>query len=206
MLSNIVPADGLAPQGARTSFGQESPLNTLRPRRNEQQLADDIFRCIFFNENAWIPIKISLKFVLKGPINNIPALVRIMAWRRPGDKPLSEPMMVRLPTHICVTRPQWIKGLGPSVTATDAAYVTECRHIHLHRQSHPLPSPQESTATNCISVIKADLSQIIVWLYADYRPFWWLVMARCALGKPRAFPWKIVPRRIVSQRPPPQGL
>ena len=32
-----------------------------------------------------------------------------MAWRRPGDKPLSEPMMVRLPTHICVTRPQWVK-------------------------------------------------------------------------------------------------
>ena len=32
-----------------------------------------------------------------------------MAWRRPGDKPLSEPMMVNLPTHICVTRPQWVK-------------------------------------------------------------------------------------------------
>ena len=28
-----------------------------------------------------------------------------MAWCRPGDKPLSEPMMVRLPTHVCVTRP-----------------------------------------------------------------------------------------------------
>ena len=28
-----------------------------------------------------------------------------MAWRRPGEKPLSEPMMVKLPTHICVTRP-----------------------------------------------------------------------------------------------------
>ena len=41
-------------------------------------------------------------------INNIPALVQIMAWRRPGDKPLSEPMMVNLLTHICVTRPQWI--------------------------------------------------------------------------------------------------
>ena len=38
--------------------------------------------------------KISLKFVSKGPINNIPALVQIMAWPRPGDKPLSEPMMV----------------------------------------------------------------------------------------------------------------
>ena len=41
-------------------------------------------------------------------INNIPALVQIMAWRRPGDKSISEPMMVSLPTHICVTRPQWV--------------------------------------------------------------------------------------------------
>ena len=31
-----------------------------------------------------------------------------MAWRRPGDKPLSEPMMVSIPTQICVTRPQWV--------------------------------------------------------------------------------------------------
>ena len=43
--------------------------------------------------------------------NNIPALVQIMAWRRPGDKPLSEPMMVNLLTHICVTRPQWVKEI-----------------------------------------------------------------------------------------------
>ena len=35
-----------------------------------------------------------------------------MAWRRPGDKPLSEPMMVSLPTHICVTQPQWVKQPG----------------------------------------------------------------------------------------------
>ena len=48
-------------------------------------------------------------FVPKGPINNIPALVQIMAWRRPGDKPLSEPIMVSLLTRICVTRPQWVK-------------------------------------------------------------------------------------------------
>ena len=84
-------------------------INTLRPRRNEQYFADDIFKCIFFNENVWISIKISLKFIHKGPINNIPALVQIMAWRRPGDKPLSESMMVNLPTHICVTRPQWVE-------------------------------------------------------------------------------------------------
>ena len=48
----------------------------------------------FLNENIWISIKISLKSVPKGPIDNIPALVQIMAWRRPGDKPLSEPMML----------------------------------------------------------------------------------------------------------------
>ena len=84
-------------------------INSLRQRQNGRHFADDIFKCIFLNENVWIPITISLKFVLKDPINNIPALVQIMAWRRPGDKPLSEPMMVRFPTHICVTRPQWVK-------------------------------------------------------------------------------------------------
>ena len=84
-------------------------LNTLRPRQNGRHFADDIFKCIFLNENVSIAIKISLKFVPKGPIKNIPALVQVMAWRRSGDKPLSEPMMVSLPTHICVTRPQWVK-------------------------------------------------------------------------------------------------
>ena len=83
-------------------------INTLRPRRNRRHFADDIFKCIFLNENVWIALKISLKFVPKVRINNIPALVQIMALRRPGDKPLSEPMMVSLLTHICVTRPQWM--------------------------------------------------------------------------------------------------
>ena len=82
--------------------------NTLRLRQNGRHFPDDIFKCFFLNGNVSIAIKISLKFVLKGPINNSSALVQIMAWRRPGDKPLSKPMMVRLPTHICVTRPQWI--------------------------------------------------------------------------------------------------
>ena len=84
-------------------------LNTLRPRQQGRRFADDTFKRIFLNENVKISIKISLKFVPKGPINHIPALVQIMAWRRSGDKPLSGPMMVRLPTHICVTRPQWVK-------------------------------------------------------------------------------------------------
>ena len=83
-------------------------LNTLRPRQNGRRFADDVFKDIFLNENVWILIKISLKFVPKGPINNIPALVQMMAWRRSGDKPLSEPMAVNLMTHICVTQPQWV--------------------------------------------------------------------------------------------------
>ena len=39
-------------------------------------------------------MEISLKFVPKVRINNIPALVRITAWRRSGDKPLSAQIMI----------------------------------------------------------------------------------------------------------------
>ena len=84
-------------------------VNTLRSRQNGRHFADDIFKRIFFNENVWISIQISLKFIPKGSINKIPALFQVMAWRRSGDKPLFEPMMVILLTHICVTRSQWVK-------------------------------------------------------------------------------------------------
>ena len=86
---------------------RDDAVNTLRLRQNGRYFTD-IFKYIFLNENVWIWIKISLKFVPKGPINNIPSLVQIMAWRRPGDKPLSEPVMVGLLAHICVARPQWV--------------------------------------------------------------------------------------------------
>ena len=69
-------------------------FNILRPIQNGCYFLDDIFKWIFLNENVWILIKVSLKFVLWGPINNIPALIQIMAWRHSGDKPLYEPMMV----------------------------------------------------------------------------------------------------------------
>ena len=65
----------------------------MRPRQNGRRFADDTFKRIFLNENVRISIKISLKFVPKGPINNNPALVQKMAWRRSGDKPLSEPIV-----------------------------------------------------------------------------------------------------------------
>ena len=86
-------------------------VNTLRPRQNGRHFTNDTVNRLFLNENARSWIKNSLKFVPKRPINNIPALVQIIDWRRPGDKPLSEPVMVSLLTHICVTRPQWIRVL-----------------------------------------------------------------------------------------------
>ena len=61
-------------------------LNTLRPRQNGQHFPD-IFKGIFVDENVEILINISLKFVPKGRIYNIPALVQLMALRWPGDKP-----------------------------------------------------------------------------------------------------------------------
>ena len=53
-------------------------INICRPRRNGHHFAGNIFKHIFFNENVWISIEISLKLVPKGPNSNIPALVRIM--------------------------------------------------------------------------------------------------------------------------------
>ena len=58
-------------------------------------LADDIFKCIFLNENENDRILISLKFVPMSPIDNKPALVQVMAWRRTGDKPVPEQMMTQ---------------------------------------------------------------------------------------------------------------
>ena len=66
----------------------------MGPRQNERHFADDTSNHIIFNDNVRISIKISLKFAPKGSINNIQTLVQIMAWRKPGDKPLSEPVMV----------------------------------------------------------------------------------------------------------------
>ena len=112
------------------NYSAHKGFNTLRPRQNERHFADDVFKLIFLNENVRISIDISLKFVPKDQINNIPSLVQIMAWRRPGDKPLSEAMLVSSLTHICVTLPQWVNCIVSST--------------HLH-QEMPYLSPDNST-------------------------------------------------------------
>ena len=85
-----------------------SHFSTLRPRGNGCHFPNEILKCILLNANIWIAIEISLNYFTKVPITNMQALFRIMVWRRPGDKPLSEPMIVSLPTHLYVTLPQWV--------------------------------------------------------------------------------------------------
>ena len=113
------------------SYRMGDLINTLRPGQNGRHFADDIFKCIILKDNVWISIKISLKFVPKGPINNIPALLQIMAWCRPGDKPLSEPMMVRLPMLICITRPQWVNRTPSGNIPWDPKVVVETDWCYL---------------------------------------------------------------------------
>ena len=99
-------------------------FNILRPRQNGCHFPDDILKCIFFDENVLISIKISPKFVPKSPINNFPALVQIMAWHRSGDKPLSETMLAGLLTHICVTRPQWVNRFSSNFSGCQLFCIT----------------------------------------------------------------------------------
>ena len=73
--------------------------------------ADETSTCIFVSENDRIPIQISLKFVPMSPIDNKPALVQVMAWRRRGDKPLSEPMLAQFTD--AYMRPKGEAGVNP---------------------------------------------------------------------------------------------
>ena len=82
------------------------PLNTLRPRQ-----LGTISQTTFSNAFSWMKMfELRLRFHWSLILMiQLTALIQIMAWRRSGDKPLSEPMMVRLLTHICIARPQWVK-------------------------------------------------------------------------------------------------
>ena len=106
-------------------------VNILRLRQHGRHFTDDTFKRIFLNENVRISIKISLQFVPRRSINNLPALFQIMTWRRPGDKSLSEPKMVSLPTHICITRPQSVIPHS-NITLNEAIVNTICDFIHHH--------------------------------------------------------------------------
>ena len=118
-------------------------LNIFRPRQMAAiSHTRFVFKRIFLNENVWISLTILWKFGPKYPINNIPALVQIMAWRRSCDKPFSEPITVRLLTHICGTRPQWVNAQLFSdrvvhCIPANLDIALECRYgIKWHIQQH----------------------------------------------------------------------
>ena len=66
------------------------------PKQNGRHFADGISQRIYFNENFWVLFKTSLKFVPKDPIDNLSALVQVMAWRLEGNKPLPELMLTKM--------------------------------------------------------------------------------------------------------------
>ena len=162
-----------------------TPLITHWGRDNmTDTFSDVIFKWIFLNEDVWILIKISLKFVSYGPINNIPALVQIMAWRRPGDKPLSEPMMVSLLTHIWVTRPQWVK-LSFLVTALALSWNilqnilgNFLKHTTKHSgKLHSTWSLYHHFANKAIKIICEYIACITNRTESNKHQTWWMQMA-----------------------------
>ena len=125
-------------------------VNTFRLRQMDAYyFADNIFKCIFLNENVWFTIEISVKFVPKGPIKNIPALVQIMAWRRPGHKPLSDPMLISLPMHIWVTRPQWVTGADETYAVVTGIHDWLSLLKYKTQQHHWENTPHCLLATSC---------------------------------------------------------
>ena len=69
-------------------------LNHLPLDKMVAILANVIYKSNFLNDR--IPIKISLKLVLRSPIDNKPGFVHVMAWHRTGDKPFPEPNFTQL--------------------------------------------------------------------------------------------------------------
>ena len=102
--------------------GQEW-VNILRPRQNGRHFPDDIIKCILLNENELISIP--LNFVFKGPTNNIPAFVQIMAWHQP----LFQRTTVNLLTHICVTRSQLFYKSRPAHIICMSRYQIDPFHL-----------------------------------------------------------------------------
>ena len=84
-------------------------FNTLRPRQNCCHLPDNSLKLIFFNQNSWISINISLQYISGGLINNNPALVDIKAWCQRSINPLFEPMMVQFTDAYMCYSAQWVK-------------------------------------------------------------------------------------------------
>ena len=108
-----------------------------------------------------------LKFAAKGYNNNIAPLAHIMARRRPGDKPLSESMMVSLLTHICATWPQWINALSRNWFTMLANNIYNS--VSLHVPFHSIPKRVVVYLTRKQSVHEKRNNAIFVCYTMSYR-------------------------------------
>ena len=65
----------------------------IEANQNNCHFPDNISKVIFLTENCCSLIKKSLKFVHEGFIDNMSAMIQIMAWQRTDNKQSSEPMV-----------------------------------------------------------------------------------------------------------------
>ena len=137
-------------------------LNTLRPRQSSRHYTDDIFKYTWVNDKKLSSNEIWLKFVLKSPIDNVPAVVQIMAWHRRGDKPLSELMMAQI-TDAYVFHSASMSWLVQPIyfsVNTNCIIVVHLRainrhthtHTHLHTHTHTHTHTHKQTHTYAVEL------------------------------------------------------
>ena len=96
--------------------------DSLRPRQNGQHFSNDIFNCIFLNENVWMKW---LKFVPKGPIDNNTALFKIIAWHRDRRKAI-----IWTNDDLCWWRINASLGLIALISSTDFWSLSEYQWLY----------------------------------------------------------------------------
>ena len=145
-----------------TEFNHETnpvkaTTNTLRPRQNDRQFLDDILKCIY-------------KFRFHWRLFPRVQLTIFQHWHWPGDKPLSETMMVSSQTHMCVTRPEWVNSsrhnddIWCNDVVTDIAFIIAFTVAYCLSETGHLPNDcsliSDETSRNSRKVILHDTEWI----------------------------------------------
>ena len=100
------------------TIGHTTNIDSSSPGKNGCHFPDDIFKCIFLKEKVWILIKISPKFVPKGPIDNnpdnssVPNRRQAIIWAN----------AYLIHWRIGDTRPQWVNLLNVLMLGWDKLY------------------------------------------------------------------------------------
>ena len=93
LIGRTTPTPCLLMARFSVSPGYQQPCYYVHWVRDKMTAIFQTLKYPFLNENVGISFTISVMFVSKVPINSKPTLFQIMAWHRPGDKPLPEPML-----------------------------------------------------------------------------------------------------------------